>query len=71
MRIAAFSALVLGAMLAIIPVSAFARGHGGHHYSGSHHSRGGYYAGGHGSSHRGGHYVNHRTGNHYRHRKPY
>ncbi len=32
-------------------------------------SKGGWYAGGHGSSHKGGHYVNPRTGNHYQKRQ--
>ena len=32
-------------------------------------TQGGYYAGGHGSSHKGGHYRNARTHNHYTHHK--
>lgn len=35
----------------------------------AHPSNGGWYQGGHGSSHRGGHYRNPSTGNHYRHRR--
>lgn len=32
-------------------------------------ARGGYYAGGHGSSHKGGHYKNSRTSDHYEKRR--
>ncbi len=59
----AFAAI---AALIITPVSADARGHGGAHYGGGHHSysHGGHYSGGVGSSHRGGHYTS-RTGSHH------
>jgi len=54
--------LVVGLSLASLGRTAFARES---HSGGSHSSRGGHYAGGHGSSHKGGHYVNPRTANHY------
>ena len=51
------SALALGAMLlASTPLDAASY-------------RGGWYAGGVGSSHKGGHYTNPYTGNHYQHRR--
>jgi len=47
--------------LTLIPINVFSKGRSG----------GGYYSGGHGSSHKGGHYVRPSTGNHYGSRSSY